>query len=47
MQMGDVKSTVASNKILKKWINQKNGTPHEIGIKKFVEWYFEYFKIYT
>lgn len=45
MQMGDVKSTVASNKLLKKWIKQKKATPHSIGIKKFIEWYFQYFKI--
>ena len=45
MQMGDVKSTVASNKFLNKWIKQKKATPHSIGIKKFVEWYLNYFKI--
>lgn len=45
MQLGDVKSTVASNKLLKKWINQKKATPHTVGIKKFVQWYLDYFKI--
>ena len=45
MQMGDVKSTVASNKFLNKWIKQKKATPHSIGIKKLVEWYLNYFKI--
>ncbi|MAZ07161.1 MAG: hypothetical protein CMM99_01660 [Rickettsiales bacterium] len=45
MQMGDVKSTVASNKFLNKWINQKKATPHSLGIRKFVKWYLSYFKI--
>ena len=42
IQMGDVKSTVASNKILKNFINMKNPTHHNIGIKKFVQWYLDY-----
>ena len=45
MQMGDIKSTVASNKILNNWIKQKKPTPHHLGIKRFVDWYKQYFKI--
>lgn len=45
IQMGDVKSTVTSNKNLKKLIKMKKPTRHEIGIKKFVEWYRKYNKI--
>ena len=41
--MGDVKSTVTSNKILKKYIKMSKPTDHEIGIRKFVEWYLSYF----
>ncbi len=43
IQMGDVKSTVTSNKNLKKIIKMKKATSHEIGIKKFVEWFLNYF----
>ena len=43
IQMGDVKSTVTSNKNLKKIIKMKKPTSHEIGIKKFVEWFLNYF----
>ena len=42
IQMGDVRSTVASNNILKKYINMKKPTNHKIGIKKFVDWYLKY-----
>ncbi len=45
IQLGDVKSTVASNRVLKKWINQKRPTPHKIGVKNFINWYKNYFKI--
>ncbi len=43
IQMGDVKSTVTSNKNLKKIITMKEATNHKIGIKKFVEWFLSYF----
>ena len=40
--MGDVKSTVTSNKNLKKFIRMKIPTNHKIGIRKFVEWFMYY-----
>ena len=43
IQMGDVKSTVTSNKNLKKIIKMKKPTSHQVGIKKFVEWFLNYF----
>ena len=43
IQMGDVRSTVTSNKILKNFINMRKPTSHEVGISKFVEWYKNYF----
>ena len=45
IQMGDVKSTVTSNKNLKKIIKMKSATNHEVGIKKFVDWFLDYFSI--
>ena len=45
IQLGDVKSTTASNKILNNWIKQKKPTSHKVGIQKFIKWYVNYFKI--
>ena len=42
IQMGDVKSTVTSNKNLKNLINMKKPTSHKVGIKKFVNWFLIY-----
>tara|TARA_X000000368_G_scaffold373341_1_gene324280 strand:- start:261 stop:608 length:348 start_codon:yes stop_codon:yes gene_type:complete len=43
MQKGDVKHTHASVKKLSKIINFKPKTSISIGIKKFVNWYNEYY----
>lgn len=40
--MGDVRSTVASNNILKSYIKMKKPTNHKIGLNKFVDWYKSY-----
>ena len=42
IQMGDVMSTVTSNKNLKNLINMKKPTSHKVGIKKFVNWFLSY-----
>ena len=46
LQMGDVRSTVASNTLIKIYIKMKKATDHEIGIKNFVEWFINYFPKY-
>ena len=46
IQMGDVRSTVASNNILKNYIKMKKPTNHEIGINKFTKWFIDYFPKY-
>jgi UDP-glucuronate 4-epimerase len=45
MQMGDIKETLSSKKNLNKYFPQINFTNYKIGIKNFVNWYMEYFKI--
>ena len=42
IQMGDVISTVTSNKNLKNLINMKKPTSHKVGIKNFVNWFLSY-----
>ncbi len=44
MQDGDVQATYADVDDLEKDFNFKPSTPIEEGIKKFVEWYREYYK---
>ncbi len=43
MQLGDVKSTEASTSNLQDWINYKPKTHVEDGIKKFIDWYKEFY----
>ena len=43
MQLGDVKSTEASTSNLQEWINYKPKTNVEDGIKKFINWYKEFY----
>ena len=43
MQVGDVKRTLADNRMLKKWIGDLPNTPLEVGIKKFVFWYRDFY----
>ena len=43
IQPGDVEATYACTKSLEKWINYKPSTSIEDGIKKFTEWYLNYY----
>ena len=43
MQIGDVKRTLANNKLLKNWIGELPETPLEGGIKKFILWYKDFY----
>jgi UDP-glucuronate 4-epimerase len=43
MQPGDVKKTYADSSELAKFINYKPETPIEEGLKKFIEWFKEYY----
>ena len=45
MQKGDVKSTHSNNSALDKWIGFKPRTSIKEGIKIFVDWYREFYKI--
>jgi UDP-glucuronate 4-epimerase len=45
MQLGDVKATFADVDDLKLAVGFKPSTPIREGIKKFVEWYIEYYKL--
>ena len=44
MQPGDVESTFADTEALNNWINFKPTTPINLGVKKFIDWYLEYYK---
>lgn len=43
MQLGDVQATSADVSELKNWINFKPNTGIDVGVKRFVEWYKEYY----
>ena len=43
MQPGDVESTYANTELLEKYINFKPSTTIDFGIKKFIEWYLDYY----
>jgi len=45
MQQGDVQATSADTKLLEKMINFKPNTPVEVGIKKFVDWYLDFYEL--
>tara|TARA_B100000212_G_scaffold195672_1_gene147647 strand:+ start:1297 stop:2334 length:1038 start_codon:yes stop_codon:yes gene_type:complete len=45
MQPGDVEATFADTKFLEEYINYKPNTSIEDGIKKFINWYLEYYFI--
>ncbi len=45
MQPGDVKATFSDNSLLESWINYKPATSIEDGIKKFINWYIDFYKI--
>ena len=43
MQKGDVINTLSDNRILEEWIGTYPKTPLNIGIKKFIDWYLQYY----
>ena len=43
MQMGDVKSTFADTSLFEEWINFKPETSIKDGVKKFVDWYLDFY----
>jgi len=43
MQLGDVQATSADVSELKNWVNFKPNTDIDVGVKRFVEWYKEYY----
>ena len=43
MQQGDVEKTESDNYLLEKWIGELPNTNLEIGIKKFINWYLNYY----
>jgi UDP-glucuronate 4-epimerase len=43
MQLGDVQATSADVGELKNWVNFKPNTNIDVGIRRFVEWYKEYY----
>lgn len=45
VQPGEMFITESSNKLLEEWIDFKPNTPIKNGIKKFVDWYREFYKI--
>ena len=45
MQLGDVKSTYSDTSKLEDWINYKPKISLEEGIKKFIIWYKEFYKL--
>jgi len=45
MQPGDVKETYANTELLQKFIGFKPNTSIDKGIKEFIRWYLEYYKI--
>jgi UDP-glucuronate 4-epimerase len=45
MQKGDVKMTVSDTTLLKKLTGYNPKTNYKVGIKKFLKWYFDYYKI--
>ena len=45
MQPGDVQATSADTTELDKWVGFKPSTPVKEGVRRFVEWYREYYKV--
>ena len=44
MQPGDVEKTYADTKILEEWVDFRPSTSIDEGIKKFINWYLNYYK---
>ena len=45
MQPGDVAATAADTSLLSAAVGFKPGTPVEEGVRRFVEWYCDYYKV--
>ena len=45
MQPGDVKATFAETALLTEWTDFSPGTPVRDGVKRFADWYRDYFKV--
>ena len=45
MQPGDVEATYADTNLLEDWVNFKPSTSIEEGIKKYVDWYLDFYKL--
>jgi UDP-glucuronate 4-epimerase len=45
MQPGDVQATSADTTELDKWVGFKPSTPVKEGVRRFVEWYREYYGV--
>ena len=45
MQPGDVKDTSADTQRLSNWIGFRPNTPVKVGVKKFVDWYTDYYGV--
>ena len=43
IQPGDIVETLSDNKIINSWVSEIQETPLSIGIKKFIEWYLNYY----
>ncbi len=43
MQKGDIEKTLSDTRKLKNQVNFKSKTSAKIGIKKFIDWYREYY----
>ena len=44
MQMGDVEATLADTSLLENWIEYKPSTPINDGMKRFTEWFRDFYK---
>ena len=44
MQLGDVPETFADTSELEEAVGYKLGTSIEVGVKRFVDWYLEYYQ---
>ncbi len=45
MQKGDIRSSLADTKKIESYLNFKPNTPLELGIKKFINWYKNYYQL--
>ena len=43
MQPGDVEATAADTSALEQWIGFTPATSIDLGIKRFAEWYFDFY----